>query len=1318
LRIVAAAVALCAVSSTTVQAGPDPCTGVGTVTCSGDQSVGVDNPPPGTTVLNVNSLTANIAPSAASGQPGILFAGSGNITLNSATGPFAIISSGDFVDGIVAAADGGIKLTNSGNISINGIFANGINVFSYAAGAINVASSSDISLANGGDGITASSDGSVAIASLGKISVAGEGIGIDATAGDHVTVNSSGVISVGAGDAIDASDVGGPAGNGGVNVISSGAISLAGSSAIGINANSADTDEVDVKSSSKMALSNGGAGIVASGLGAITVNSSGDISVAGGPGTGIAAASGQMGPVSVTSSGGIAIKGDGAAIVAAALGGTTEISSSGKILLGGSGFGITAFGENDTTVNSTGGISIAGHGSGINAISVDGDANVTSSGAISIGGDGAGLAVASAGDAANVKSSGNISIGGNGAGIAATGDVAQIISSSAISVAKDGMGITASGTNGATVNSSGAITVGGNGDAIDASTTAGAAKVSSSGALTLRGEGTGISAVSTDGAAGVTASSNVSVQGAGIGINARGNSAEIASSASISIAHGGPGIRASGANGATVNSSGAISLGGNGDAIDAVSKTGAANVSSSGDISIAGSGNGIAVNSSQGSVNIATSGKISIMGNGAGVSASGADIVKLNSQSGISLGGGTGISAIGSSATTVSSSGNIAIAGSGAGISAAGGVTDTVTSSGNISIGGSGAGISATGGVVNITSSGNVTAPGNNGVGIGASASGHEIAIKIAGGTITGGSGTGAGIVLTGGANNTLTNLGTITTSSGLAGTAILGMPLAGMSAGSPMVIGNNTINNSGTVTGNVNLGPGRNTFNNLSGATFNSGATVQLGAGNPLNNAGTLSPGGSGVIQTTALTGNLVQGSTGKLVVDVNPATSQADRINASGSANLGGQVTLNLANATPTTGATSLALVHANGGVTDNGLTLGALPAVAAYQLEFPDANDLVLQGGVNFAPAGLNGNQTAIGQNINAIQLAGGSSSFLPVVQAILTIPDVPSLGQAYDQLSPEPFADNEIGDFYSALRFADSLMSCNVPDGRYVFIKEGQCVWAQVGGKFLNLNATSGSLGFNESAFTASGGAEIMLRPDWFASFGLGYDHGNTSTANTLAQSQTDRAHFGAAIKYNPGPYLFAAAVYGGFGWYTTDRFIDFGGFDATASSNSQISRVGGQFRAAYLVDRGSWYLKPILDLNVTHVDLSAFSETGAGGADLIVPGNGTTVFSASPAVEIGTQRALENGALIRPFARLGMSAFSNTEFAVNAFFSGAPAGTPSFQVATGIDAVTADVAAGADLFLPDSRWSLKLAYTGHYGARVRDDGVRLKASLRF
>ena len=233
-----------------------------------------------------------------------------------------------------------------------------------------------------------------------------------------------------------------------------------------------------------------------------------------------------------------------------------------------------------------------------------------------------------------------------------------------------------------------------------------------------------------------------------------------------------------------------------------------------------------------------------------------------------------------------------------------------------------------------------------------------------------------------------------------------------------------------------------------------------------------------------------------------------------------------------------TPFTILHADGGVTNDGLSLGGAnlfsSAVVTSELEFPDPNNLVFVVAVNFAPTGLNGNQTAIGQNINAIQLAGSSSSFLPVARALVTIPDVQGLGQAYDELSPETYADNKIGEFYSGLRFANSLMSCKVPDGRYAFIKEGQCVWAQAGGGFLDLAGTSGSLGFQQSAARVAGGAEIMLRPNWFAGVALGYEHGYENTENALAKSQSNSAHFGGVIKYNPGPFLFAAAAYGGYG----------------------------------------------------------------------------------------------------------------------------------------------------------------------------------------
>ena len=215
-----------------------------------------------------------------------------------------------------------------------------------------------------------------------------------------------------------------------------------------------------------------------------------------------------------------------------------------------------------------------------------------------------------------------------------------------------------------------------------------------------------------------------------------------------------------------------------------------------------------------------------------------------------------------------------------------------------------------------------------------------------------------------GGSNNTLTNFGTVTALSGLA--------ISGTT-------GNDTVNNFGTVIGNVTLGTGTNAFNNMAGGLFNSGTTVDLGAGNVLTNAGTLSPGGAGAIQTTALSGNLVQSATGRLLTDINIAGATSDRINVSGTANLAGAVQVQVLN--PTLGAFQQTILSAVGGTTTNGLSLLASPALQA-QLVFPNATDVVVKSaGINFLTPGLNVNQAALGNALNgAAQTAGlGSPVF---------------------------------------------------------------------------------------------------------------------------------------------------------------------------------------------------------------------------------------------------------------------------------------------------------------------------------------------------
>ena len=144
-----------------------------------------------------------------------------------------------------------------------------------------------------------------------------------------------------------------------------------------------------------------------------------------------------------------------------------------------------------------------------------------------------------------------------------------------------------------------------------------------------------------------------------------------------------------------------------------------------------------------------------------------------------------------------------------------------------------------------------------------------------------------------------------------------------------------------------------------------------------------------------------------------------------------------------------------------------------------------------------------------------------------------------------------------------------------------------------------------------------------------------------------------------LKYNPGALLLAGAVSGGYGWYDTERSINFPGFLALAEADHEVSYLNGRFRAAYLFSAGSWYAKPMVDFDATHISLNSVREKGAGGVGLNVRGQDQTVLSASPALELGAQFGAPQGTLVRPYVRGGATFYDDPDFVLLASFEGAP-----------------------------------------------------------
>ncbi len=530
--------------------------------------------------------------------------------------------------------------------------------------------------------------------------------------------------------------------------------------------------------------------------------------------------------------------------------------------------------------------------------------------------------------------------------------------------------------------------------------------------------------------------------------------------------------------------------------------------------------------------------------------------------------------------------------------------------------------------------------------------------------------------------------------------------------------VGNTTINNSGTLNtltnGAINLGTGSNAFNNMAGGTFNAGAVVNLGAGNLFTNDGTLSAGGSGAVGITAVTGNFVQNSGGTLLSTIDQTGNTSDMVSVSGTGALAGNVQVEIIN--PNFGMQTHTIFSAAGGTTDNGFSLLASPALQAT-LTYPNANDVVVSTNLDFtAPGqGLNANQTNLTGNLNQIATAGGggvASVLLALLNSTVTLADYQKL---LDELLPDVALNGQATTLAGAEGFGSNMLSCGQPGTGNGFIAEGQCIWGRMNVGSLDRDSTSGTIGYEENAQGITMGAQGQVAPNWYIGGAFGLSASDLET-DTNAESDGVHAHIGGVVKFVDGPLLLATGISGGISSFDTSRRVATGGLALTATGDHDTLWLGGQFRMAWLLEQGSWYVKPLVDVNVTYLDRDGFTEEGGGAANLTVQGDDETYVSATPAIEIGGAFTTDD-IIIKPFLKTGVSFLSDDSHSLTASFAGASAGTGSFTTSSEMDDVLADVEAGFTLFKMGGS-SLTLGYEGRYGEDTQSHGGFLKGRLRF
>jgi len=1269
------------------------------ITCSGDQSGGISLIETDSN-LYVLDLNGDIAPV---GATGIRVDTEGEISVLSNTGAYAIDVTGETGDGIALTTYGqntSAILDHTGDITVES--GSGIIVESWAGSSST--STGDITAAGDGIRVKSAISGIANVTHDGAITSTG-GYGINAIGAGSVDVDFDGTITSKK-DGIRATSSG-SGGDATVAVDAAGTITS--SAGYGVYAESA-FHETTVKVD----------GNIEGYLGGIVVKSTGDSSdaiaklvqdgtVKSSAGNGISVSS-AFHAASVDSTGLIDVYGNGVVVTSTgtASDATVIVKRDGNIIsAAGSGIianashhsvKVTSDGDIDAYVDGIVAISTGTDYDATAIIVSDGDVTATT---------GRGLYANSASRTASIDSTGVVTAGGNAITAISTGT-----GSDASAWVKQNGNVTSTGGSGIVVNSASA-----------------SARVSSSGVIDAQVDGIVVVSTGTgdDATAKIVQVGNVTAEtGRGLYVNSANRSATIDNK----------GVVISGGNAIT-----AISTGSGSDATAWVKQTG--NVTSTG-------GAGITVSSANSAASVTSNGDISalydgiyakstgageeatarVVHTGAITSTQGYGIYAESSRQGVVVdSSGTimsskdGIRAISTGASSVSTvkvehDGNITSSSGAAVYASATNEGVTVVTVGDLS--------GATGGIVarstgnsetsavHVTHTGDITT--SAGAGIDAYSSGKDVTVTVKGGEISGAT---SGIKAQSESEGVFVTVKEEATVSAGSKAAVEMLSITGASldnygdidgglskAITSQGYGGTVVNNFGTIAGVVDIDDAYSVFNNQAGGLYLLSA-LSFSNGGVLNNYGTVSPGGDGVVTVASVDGDYVQSAGGTLLIDIDGASS--DLVNVAGTASMAGTLQLNFVNLA---GAGSARTILTSAGLTDESLSLVTGMAVVGGTISYLDGTDVVVDVDFNFAPTGLGSNGSSIATALNNA-FEDEDTEMGNLLAGLANVQTIEDYETALAELSPEIYTQNSNATQGANQVFTDRLLSCRVQDGAYAFNAEGECVWFNVGVNHLDRDATGTNVAYSQDSSTLSFGTQSALDADW--RFGAGFGYTQRDGSNTAGASVSGgQVEAGAVLKYSHEAVNFAASLTAGYAGSETNRVVDFGGFEDEVIGYGNSAFLAGRLHAAYTHDMGGVYIKPMAELNLMQLETAAYSETG-GQSALNIDATSQTIVSLDPALEIGTELALNETAVVRPYLRAGVSVIAGADQELTASFVNGD-GT-SFVVASEGDEFLGKVAAGADV-LGFGDMTLRLYYEGSFSDSVSQNGAGVKFGSSF
>jgi len=621
--------------------------------------------------------------------------------------------------------------------------------------------------------------------------------------------------------------------------------------------------------------------------------------------------------------------------------------------------------------------------------------------------------------------------------------------------------------------------------------------------------------------------------------------------------------------------------------------------------------------------------------------------------------------------------------------------------------------VSGNSSVVAVTQSGVLQATGVGAAGIFAQSDGVVYpapAVVTINGQVQGGSGSGSGVWISSGFENHLTVNATGSLSA-LSGVAVRYDGRDYTTTGSVL-----NIDNYGTVSGNIQCKSENPlpacTFNNQAGAL----ATDATAYDAHVRNDGLIVIGKPGQFQTLAVRGNLTQSGSGVLRADVDFDGLRSSRMVVEGDADLAGGMDVLPQALLPNRELLVL---------TVQGNSKGALAAVDSPVFDYEtrqsgrDTHIRVEAADFNAPSMDLKSNQRQVAGNLQRIWDAGGNSALAPLFAQLdlASRQGASAYRDSVANLSPGVTLAPAVQSASNLAQFTGAMMSCPVFSGADAMTGEGNCFWGQVSGRATDQEASRGTSGFDYDTVTYQFGGQREVSLGWFLGGSFAYENSRVRAHDGGVSGDGDSAYAGVVLKREAGPWVFSAALGGGYGGYSMDRNIDIAGYQESLSSRPDVYGFNARLRAARTFVHGSMYVKPYVDLDFSYSRMPGYTESGSNPLALTVDSSDNFIMGVSPMIEVGGRAELGNGALLRPFLYAGASFLSQDDWTSSARLRGAPAGTGSFDTSLPIDDVVGKVGAGLQV-MNAGGVDFRLQYEGQFSQHVRSNSAALKVSMPF